>query len=184
MARRYRTRSGPKPETSDIDGALAAMNAGDLRDLVRDMLLELEERPYERVVNDIIDRAARNGAGWTPGGPTGETVAEIVSFAKAAIRTGQADPSDVDDYLRQGSNAFLGRDYQSTIEIFRALLPPIGSADIYLGQHELVDEVLGTDVSACAAQFVVSIYMTTRLDRRADAVCEAIDEMRGVGHFW
>ena len=184
MARRYRTRSEPKPEISDIDGALAAMDAEDLRDLVRDMLLELEERPYERVVNDLINRAARNEAGWTPGGPSDENVAEIISFAKAAIRTGQADPSDVDDYLRQGSNAFLGKDYQSTIEIFRALLPPIGSADIYLGQHELVDEVLGADVDACAAQYVVSIYMTTLPGRRAEAVRAAIDEMRGIGHFW
>ena len=160
------------------------MDAEDLRDLVHDMLLELEERPYERVVNDLIDRAARNEAGWTPGGPSDESVAEIISFAKAAIRTGQADPSDVDDYLRQGSNAFLGKDYPSTIAIFRALLPPIGSADIYLGQHELVDEVLGADVSTCAAQYIVSIYMTTQPDRRAESVCAAIDEMRGIGHFW
>ena len=160
------------------------MDADELRDLIRDMLPELEDRPYGRVVNDLIDRAARTDTGWTPGGPSNETVAEIVSFAKAAIRTGQADPSDVDDYLRQGSNAFLGKDYQSTIEIFRALLPPIGSAHIYLGQHELVDEVLGADVSTCAAQYVVSIYMTTRPDRRAQAVRAAIDEMRGIGHFW
>ena len=184
MARRYRTRSGPTPETSDIDGALAAMDADELRDLVRDMLLELEERPHERVVNDLIDRAARNEAGWIPDVPSDETVAEIISFAKAAVRTGQADPHDVDDYLRQGSNAFLGKDYQSTIEIFRALLPPIGSADIYLGQHELVDEVLGADVSTCAAQYVVSIYMTSQPDHRAKAVRAAIDEMRGIGHLW
>ena len=184
MARRYRTRSKPTPETSDIGGALAAMGADDLRDLVRDMLLELEERSRERVVNDLIDRAARNDAGWIPGGPSNETVAEIVSFAEAAIHSGQAVPSDVDHYLRQGSNAFLGRDYQSAIAIFRALLPPIGNADIYLGQHELVDEVLSADVSACAAQYVVSIYMTTRPDRRADAVHAAIDEMRGIGRFW
>jgi len=100
MARRYRTPSEPKPDTNVIDGALAAMSADELRGLVRDMLLELEEQPYERVVNGLIERAVRNDTGWTPGGPSDESVAEIVAFAEAASRTGEADPSDVDDYLR------------------------------------------------------------------------------------
>ena len=67
--------------------------------------------------------------------------------------------------------------------IFRALLPPIGDCDIDLGQHELVDEVLGVDVDACAKQYVVAMYMTSSAKSRAHAVSSAIEEVQSVGYF-
>ena len=90
----------------------------------------------------------------------------------------------MDDYLCQGSNAFLGKNYQGALQIFCALLIPIDNVDIDLGQHEMLDEVLGVDVATCAAQYVVSVYMTSTPKKRARAVLSAIDEMRGIGHFW
>ena len=56
--------------------------------------------------------------------------------------------------------------------------------DIDLGQHEMLDEVLGVDIQACAAQYVVSAYMTNPEEDRGTAVLSAIDEMRSTGLFW
>ena len=55
---------------------------------------------------------------------------------------GYAAPEQIDDYLRQGMKSFLGGDYATARAIYQTLLPPIAEADIDLGQHELVDEVL------------------------------------------
>lgn len=174
----------PVPDRSVTEAALEAMDVMELRALIRDMIPWLDEETHARFVNALIDRAARNPSGWIPKGPTDATVNEILAFAQAAERVGYAAPSDVDDYLCQGSNAFLGKNYQGALQIFRALLIPIDNADIDLGQHEMLDEVLGVDVVACAAQYVVSVYMTSTPKNRAKAVLSAIDEMRGIGHFW
>ncbi|MBK8481859.1 MAG: hypothetical protein IPL40_11880 [Proteobacteria bacterium] len=166
------------------EAALEAMDAGELRALIRDIIPWLDEAVHARLVNALVDRAARNPSGWAPAGPTDARVADIVAFAEAATRVGRADPSDVDDYLRQGSNAFLGKNYPAAFRIFRALLLPIGNVESDLGQHEMLDEVLGVDVAACASQYVVCMYMTATPQNRGKAVLSAIDEMRGIGHFW
>jgi hypothetical protein len=162
------------PDNSLVDGALAALSADELRELIPEMLRELDGRSLDRVVNSIIDRAARSGSGWTPDGPSTNGIASIHSFAEAAARVGYADPSEVDGYLRQGSNAFLRKDYRACAEIFRALLIPIAEVEIDLGYHEMPDEVLGIDVATCAAQYVMATYMTTAPRERALAVRSAI----------
>ncbi len=172
------------PDASVSEGALDAMDADELRALIRDMIPWFDEATHARFVNALVDRAARNLSGWVPEGPTDAAVSEIVAFAQAAKRVGHADPSDVDDHLRQGSNAFLSKNYRAAAQIFRALLIPIGDVDIDLGQHELLDEVLGVDVAACAAQYVACMYMTATLQNRGKAVLGAIDEMRGIADFW
>ena len=107
MARRRR--AIPRPDATDVDTALDAMDADQLRDLVRDVLPWLDDRAHSRVVNDIIDRAARAGSGWTPDGPTSESVAAIVAFAEAAKRTSVADAAEADGYLRECERGmFLG----------------------------------------------------------------------------
>jgi hypothetical protein len=172
------------PDRSVTEAALEAMDATELRALIRDMLPWLDEATHARCVNALVDRAARNPSDWVPEGPTDAAVDEIVAFARAAERVGYADPSDVDDYLRDGANAFLGKNYHAAYQIFRALLIPVGNADIDLGPHEVLDEVLGVDVAACAAQYVISVYMTSTPKTRAEAVLSAIDGMRGIGAFW
>lgn len=181
--RAYRRASKPT-DSPATEAALAAMDAEELRDLIREMIPWLDESTHARLVDALVDRAARSRSGWVPRGPTNDAVGEILRFAEAAERVGYADPSEVDDYLRQGSNAFLGKDYRSAYQIFRALLVPIGNADVDLGQHETLDEVLAIDVAACAAQYVVSTYMTATPSNRGKAVHSAIDEVRGIGHFW
>ena len=182
MSRRHLAK--PTPDASVIEAALEAMEADDLRALLRDIVPWLDESTHARLVNALVDRAARGPSGWVPDGPSDAVVTEIVAFAEAAKRVGSADPSDVDDYLRQGSHAFLRKDYRTAYQIFRALLIPVGNVDIDLGQHEMLDEVLGVDAAACAAQYVVCVYMTATPKDRGKAVLSAIDEMRGIGHFW
>ncbi|MBI4509686.1 MAG: hypothetical protein HY698_08605 [Deltaproteobacteria bacterium] len=179
-----RLRKAAQTAATDLDAALATMSAEALREVVHEVLLELDERAHARVVGSLIARAARTGSGWAPAAVSDEQVAEVLAFVKAAERIGQADPSEVDEYLRRGSTAFLRKDYASAHRIFGALLSPIGDGNIDLGQHELVDEVLGADIAECAAQYVVSAYMIAPVAGRAEAVRAAIDLVRGVGHFW
>lgn len=182
MARRYASKA--TPDLSMTEAALAAMDADGLRGLIRDIIPWLDESTRARLVNRLVDRAARNASGWVPDGPTDQAVAEIVSFAAALIRVGYGEPSEVDDYLRRGSNAFYARDYRAAFQIFRALLRPLGNGDVDLSQHEMLDEVLGVDLAACAAQYVVATYMTAVPKSRAKTVLTAIDEVRHEGHFW
>jgi len=168
----------------DVDAALSGMNAKELRGLIRDLLLEFDDRAHGRILDLVIERAARSDSGWAPDRPTPDSVSSILDFAKAAKRVGYADPSEVDEYLRRGMNAFLGRDYVSAIDVFCALLAPLAEGDIDLGQHEMIDEVFSVDVAACAATYVVATYMSAQPMQRAETVWAAIDEVRGVGHFW
>ncbi len=169
---------------TDLDTALAAMSAEALREVVHEVLLELDDLAHARVVGSLIARAARAGSGWTPAAVSDEQVAEVLAFVKAAERVGQADPSEVDEYLRLGSAALLRKDYATAHRIFGAVLPPIGEGNIDLGQHELVDEVLGADLAECAAQYVVSAYMLAPVAQRAEAVRAALEEVHEFGHFW
>jgi len=182
--RRARSNTTKAGAPTDLDAALATMSADGLREIVHDVLLELDDRAHARVVGSLIARAARTDAGFAPAAVSDEQVSEVLAFVKAAERVGQADPSEVDEYLRRGSAAFLRKDYASAHRIFGALLPPIGEGNIDLGQRELVEDVLGADVAECAAQYVVSAYMLATTVERAEAVRAAIDEVYGVGHFW
>lgn len=173
-----------EPAQSDVDAALAVLSADALREVVREMLLELDDKAHSSAISSMIQRAARAGSGWAPAALSDDKVAEALAFAKAAERVGQADPSDVDEHLRRASGAFLRKDYSAAHRIFGALLRPIGDGEIDLGQHEMVDEVLGADTTACAAQYVVSTYMLSPSSERAAAVRTAIAEVQGLGHFW
>jgi hypothetical protein len=172
------------PARTELDAALEALAAEDLRQIIRDVLLELGDRAHARVVGSIVSRAARGGSGWVPAAVSDEEVTEALTFIAAAKRLGQADPAQVDEHLRRGQGALLRKDYAKAHRILGALLPPIGNGDIDLGQHEMVDEVLGTDPHECARQYVVSAYMIAEPTQRAEAVWTAIEEVRGVGHFW
>lgn len=172
------------PARSDVDAALVAMSAVELREVVGELLRELDDRAFNRVASSLVSRAARNGSRWAPAPLSADEVAETLAFAEAAERVRHADPAEVDDALRRGSAAFLGKDYQAAYRILGALLRPIADGQLDLGQHELVDEVLGTDIIECSAQYVVAAYMISPPAERAGAVRAAIDEVNGVGHFW
>ena len=86
--------------------------------------------------------------------------------------------------LTYASRRISGRDDATARRIFAALLSAIGDAEIDLGQDDMIDEVLATDVAACAAQYAVSAYMLSVPTDRAAAVRSAMDEMSIIGDFW
>jgi hypothetical protein len=96
-----------------MDGALAALDAEDLRGLIRAVIPRLDDRTLSWFTNAIIERASRDRAAWQPSGPTDEGVAEVLAFAEAVKWTGYGDPSKIDDYLQEASNAFLARNYRA-----------------------------------------------------------------------
>ena len=87
--------SKPTPDSSLTEAALDAMDAQELRDLIRDIIPWLDEKAHARMVDALVDRATRNRSGWAPAGPTSEVVADIVAFAAAARRVGYAQPGDI-----------------------------------------------------------------------------------------
>jgi hypothetical protein len=181
MSRSRASGGGARP--SGIDGALEVLDARELRDLLRDLLRELDVDTQGRVIDRLVARAARRGTGWVPKGPDEQAVAEALSFAMAAARDHYADPRAVDRFLRRGTDAFLRKDYEAARRIFHALLPPIAGADIDLGQDEMADEVLTVDAGQCAARYAVSTFMTADPERRPAAVHAAIRAAGDLGLF-
>jgi hypothetical protein len=179
---RLRSRRHRMPaKDPEIDRALEAMSAPELRAAVRAVLEELGEDVRASVVDALIARATKATLGWRPARPSLRIVEEAKSFAEAARHIGHADPDDVTEHLRRATKAFLAGDHASAKAVFEAILPPIASGDIDLGQHELVEEVLGVDPRTCVAQYVTSVYTTTPLRNRADAMVRALGQVEGVG---
>lgn len=184
---RYGRRSRGRYQTqrdSDLDSALDAMTVEELRSFLGDALERLDDEPRGQLIDALIARAAKGRSGWKPSGPSDRIVAEVKDFAAAASRLGQAGPEAVDDYLRQGTKAFLAGEHATARGVFEALLPPIFDGEIDLGQYEMIEEVLTVDEHACAAQYVVSVYTTTPLVDRAEALCQAFELVQGVASFW
>ena len=79
----------PTPVFNDVDAALGTMSADELREVVRDMLLELDEKAHSRWMSSLIQRAARSGSGWAPAALSDDDVAEVLAFAHSS---GMEDP--------------------------------------------------------------------------------------------
>jgi hypothetical protein len=165
---------------TDVDHAIEAMTAPELRAAIRAVLGALDPDAKASAIDTLVARATRGASGWRPSRPSQRVVEEARSFAEAARHVGYADPADVTNHLHRASKAFLSGDHASARAVFEALLVPIAAVDIDLGHHELVEDVLGVDVNACVAQYVASVYTTTPLPQRADAVLDAIDHANGV----
>jgi hypothetical protein len=122
----WRSRRSLRPQHDpDLDSALDAMTAEELRSFVRDALERLDDEPRSALVDSLIARAATGSSGWRPSGPSRRIVDEVKCFAEAARRVGYAEPQEVDDYLRQGTRAFLAGEHATARGILEALLPPI-----------------------------------------------------------
>ena len=156
------------------------MTAPELRAFVRGVLGDLDPDAQAAIVDALIARAVKGCAGWKPGRPAQRIVDDAKSFAEAARVVGYADPADVSEHLRLGGKAFLAGDHATARGVFEALLLPIAVADIDLGEHELVDEVLTVDTHTCVAQYVTSVYTTTPVSQRADAVLRAMEQVGGI----
>ena len=165
----------------EVDRALDAMSAPELRAAIRVLLDQLDDGVKDSVIDALLARGAKATSGWKPTRPSPRIVEEAKSFAEAARQIGHADPDDVNGHLRGATKAFLAGDHASARAVFDAILPPIACVEIDLGQHELVEEVLGVDVRACVAQYAASVYTTTALRERAGAIVRALEQVEGVG---
>jgi len=156
------------------------MTTPDLRSFVRTVLDGLDDGQRTTITDALVARATQGHAGLKPSRPSARVVDEVCVFADAARRVAYADPDEISDYLRQGTRAFLAGDHASARAVFEALLLPVARGDISLGQHEMVEEVLNVDLHVTVAQYVTSVYTTTPLDGRANAVYSAITHVEGI----
>ena len=145
------------------------MSAPELRAAVHAVLAGMDGDVKVRIIDMFIARATKATSGWKPSRPAQRIVGDARSFIEAARHVGYADPEDVTEHLRRATKAFHAGDHAGARAVFEAILPPIAVADIDLGQHELVEEVLGVDARACVAQYATSVYTTTPLRDRCDA---------------
>src|SRR5579872_6877701 len=180
-ARRRRRRTVLRPTSNpDLDGALEAMTAPELRSLIRTIVDGLDDDQRTTIMDSLLARATQGRAGWKPSRRSARVVDEVGAFADAARRVAYADPDEVSDYLRHGARAFLAGDHASARAVFEALLLPVAQGDINLGQHEMVEEVLNVDLHVTVAQYVTSVYTTTPLGGRANAVYSVITQVEGI----
>ncbi len=177
-------RFGQLEEDPLVQSALNAMGAEQLRWLIRQALPRLDAVNQAYLKNEIVVRAAKGTNGWSPSSPGEQRVRDIEAFAAAAQRVHEATPSQVDQCLGEGTQAFLARDYSAAARIFRVLLVPLGNADIYLGEEETIDDVLGVDVYECARQHMVAAYMMSSAQDRPRAVLAAMEELDGLAGLW
>jgi hypothetical protein len=85
----------------------------------------------------------------------------------------------VDSLLRQAITASLAGDHASARAVFEAVLEPISSGDIFLGQDESVDEVLSVDLHECLVRLLTAVYLTTPLEDRPNALVATADSANG-----
>ncbi len=102
----------------------------------------------DHIIDTLIVRATKASSGWRPAAHLSASSTRRSRLPEAARRTGSADPDDVSEHLRRATKAFHAGDHASARAVFEAILAPIAVADIDLGQHELVAEVLGVDAHA------------------------------------
>lgn len=165
--------------SGDVAAALVALDADELRAFIGETLERLDHDRRVPLEDALLRRAATRG-GFRPTAPTPAIVDEVVEFAQAARRVGYADPRGVDEYLRRGIRASLAGEHATARRIFDALLLPIANAEIDLGQHEMVEEVLSIDLHDCVGRCLLAVYVETSPRGRVDAILEAIDAVQGI----
>lgn len=170
-----------------VEHALDVLNGDELQVLVREVLPQLDDTARACLVDALVRHAKRTSPCWPPQPPSPALIQKIIAFAKVAERDMSCDISvaRIEEYLRQGSHAFLGRDYAATVCIFRALLVPLcyGSIIIYQDDDDTLEDVLDVNLSRCAAHYVVATYMQAEPHNRCQAVLKAISEVIDVGNF-
>ena len=92
-----------------------------------------------------------------PAVPGEAIVAEIERFADAAQRIGYARTRPRSTPGCASDRTPSWRDYAAAYRIFHALLIPLADAAFDIGQHEMVDEVLGMRSVTGAAQYAVAV---------------------------
>ena len=116
---RRRTRRTPA-EDPEINRALEAMSAPELRAAVHAGLDGLDADVKAHIIDTLIVRATKASSGWGPSRPSQRIIDEAKSFAEAARRTGSADPDDASEHLRRATKAFHAGDHASALRSLTA----------------------------------------------------------------
>ncbi|WP_394842296.1 hypothetical protein LZC95_35140 [Pendulispora brunnea] len=176
-----RRRPQPIPaRDADVGKALRALDTDELRAFISEMLERLDSEARGPIEDALLRRAVARG-GHRPAAPSPDVVDEVIEFAKAARRVGYAEPMEVDEYLRRGVTASLAGEHVTARRILEALLLPIAEAEIDLGQHEMVEEMLSVDLYDCVGRYLLAVYLETPTKGRVDAILTAIDKVNGIG---
>ncbi|MEM1414203.1 MAG: hypothetical protein AAGH15_04855 [Myxococcota bacterium] len=166
----------------ELRAALDAMTAPQLRAVILALVPWLDRASEARVRQTVLEGASRGSGGWSPDRPSDAEFARLEALAGAIVDAGVGDPRMVDGVLLQGSRAFLAGDAATSRRLFEAMLVPLGVEGLDLGQHELESEVLTTSLGPCVRQYAVALYLTCPAEERAQAVEEALDDLRHL-HF-
>ena len=165
--------------STDLAGALDALDSKELRAFVLEMLDGLDTSIRRPIEDALLRRAATRGS-YRPAAPSPKIVDEVAEFVAAAIRVGYAEPSEVDDYLRRGVTASLAGEHATAKRVFGSLLLPIAAAEIDLGQHEMVEEVLSVDLHDCVGRYLLAIFFEASPESRVDAIFFATEKVEGL----
>jgi hypothetical protein len=123
---------GVRPESAEtLTNALESMSAEELRAFVVAALARLDDGSRGDLENALLQHAARGRSGWKPAAPSAALVEEAKGYAAAARRVGEADPSEVDEFLRQAITASLAGDHGVARAVFGALLEPLAQGDTW-----------------------------------------------------
>jgi len=147
-------------------------------------------RPHRRMFGDgmpgcvtrlVIDRAAARGSRWIRRGSSRGEVSEVSVFVEPARRAGDADSPVIDDGLRRGSSAVLGKEGPAAAQILRAWRIAVGGGEIDLGPCTMGEEMLGFDTdgkTVLAASEAAAEVVTDG----ACGGCECLDEAPLAAH--
>ena len=87
--------SKPTLDSSKIEAALAALDAEEPRCPVRDIMPWLDESSHARLVNALVEGAARSRSGWVPAGPTDQLEYYLEDFEDLRLGLQRLqDPAD------------------------------------------------------------------------------------------
>jgi hypothetical protein len=81
------------PAGVEVEQALEALSAPELRAVLRGILDEVDEDVRTKLGDRLLAQATRGSSGWKPARPSPRIVADAQAFAEAARRVGEADPS-------------------------------------------------------------------------------------------
>ncbi len=173
----------PREQTDggvDLGEALRALDADGLRAFIGEALERLEPEARGPIEDVLIRRAAARG-GYRPAAPSPKIVDEGLALAKEARRVAYADPMAVSEQLRHGIMASLAGEHAIARRVFEAWLFPIAEAEIDLGQHERVEELLSVDLHDCVGRYLLSVYLETPTRARVEAIVTATERTSGLG---
>lgn len=168
-----RRRHARPPDNPDFEGALATAPIEVLREVLRDMRGRLPRAERVRLEDALVRRVATARPSFRPSAPRPGLVDEARSFVAAALEEAYIEPAAVERLLSEAVGASLAGHPEVARGVYEALLEPLASLEIDLGQHEHLAEVLSLDLDACVAHYLAAVYRTAPPEARAAELGDA-----------